>query len=100
MDDIIDFIRQLEEKGFAYEAGGDVYFRTRKFDDYGKLSGQSLNELRSGARIGVDERKEDAVDFVLWKAAKPDEISWESPWGNGRPGWHIECSAMIRKKFR
>ncbi|WP_144557427.1 cysteine--tRNA ligase [Shouchella miscanthi] len=99
MDDIIDFIRQLEEKGFAYEAGGDVYFRTRKFDDYGKLSGQSLNELRSGARIGVDERKEDAVDFVLWKAAKPDEISWESPWGNGRPGWHIECSAMIRKNL-
>ncbi|MFS0784849.1 cysteine--tRNA ligase [Shouchella sp. 1P09AA] len=99
MDDIIDFIKQLEEKGFAYEAGGDVYFRTRKFDDYGKLSGQSLNELQSGARIGVDERKEDPVDFVLWKAAKPEEISWESPWGHGRPGWHIECSAMIKKNL-
>ncbi|WP_099305503.1 cysteine--tRNA ligase [Bacillus sp. Marseille-P3800] len=99
MDDIIDFIKQLEDKGFAYEAGGDVYFRTRKFDDYGKLSGQSLNELQSGARIGVDERKEDPVDFVLWKAAKPEEISWESPWGHGRPGWHIECSAMIKKNL-
>lgn len=99
MEDIIDFIAKLEEKGFAYESGGDVYFRTRKFDGYGKLSGQSLDELQSGVRIGVDERKEDAVDFVLWKAAKPDEISWSSPWGEGRPGWHIECSAMIKKNL-
>lgn len=99
MEDIIEFIAKLEEKGFAYESGGDVYFRTRKFDGYGKLSGQSLDELQSGVRIGVDERKEDAVDFVLWKAAKPDEISWSSPWGEGRPGWHIECSAMIKKNL-
>lgn len=99
MDDIIDFIVKLEEKGFAYESGGDVYFRTRKFDGYGKLSGQSLDDLRSGARVDVDDRKEDAVDFVLWKAAKPKEIAWESPWGKGRPGWHIECSAMIKKNM-
>ncbi|MBM7840923.1 cysteinyl-tRNA synthetase [Alkalihalobacillus xiaoxiensis] len=99
MDDIIDFIVKLEQKGFAYESGGDVYFRTRKFDGYGKLSGQSLDDLRSGARIDVDDRKEDAVDFVLWKAAKPNEIAWKSPWGQGRPGWHIECSAMIKKNM-
>ncbi len=72
-------------------------FRTRKFEGYGKLSSQSIEDLRSGARIEVDERKEDALDFVLWKAAKEGEISWESPWGNGRPGWHIECSAMVKK---
>lgn len=99
MDDIIAFIADLEKKGFAYEAGGDVYFRTRKFNGYGKLSGQALDDLQSGARIEVDERKEDPLDFVLWKAAKPNEISWSSPWGEGRPGWHIECSAMIKKSL-
>ncbi|MCM3762404.1 cysteine--tRNA ligase [Alkalihalobacillus oceani] len=95
--EIITFIATLIEKGYAYEAGGDVYFRTRKFDGYGKLSSQSIEDLRSGARIEVDERKEDSLDFVLWKAAKEGEISWESPWGEGRPGWHIECSAMVKK---
>ncbi|KHF39047.1 cysteine--tRNA ligase [Halalkalibacter okhensis] len=97
MPEIISFIGALIEKGFAYESSGDVYFRTRKFKDYGKLSSQSIDDLRSGARIEVDERKEDALDFVLWKAAKEGEISWESPWGEGRPGWHIECSAMVKK---
>ncbi|TSB44632.1 cysteine--tRNA ligase [Alkalicoccobacillus porphyridii] len=95
--DIVQFIKALEEKEYAYESGGDVYFRTRKFKDYGKLSSQSIDDLRSGSRIEVDERKEDALDFVLWKAAKEGEISWDSPWGNGRPGWHIECSAMVKK---
>ncbi|WP_338752593.1 cysteine--tRNA ligase [Bacillus sp. FJAT-52991] len=94
---IIDFIEQLIEKGFAYESAGDVYYRTRKFDGYGKLSQQSIDELKVGARIGVGEKKEEALDFVLWKAAKEGEIYWESPWGKGRPGWHIECSAMARK---
>ncbi|MGP4072840.1 cysteine--tRNA ligase [Piscibacillus sp. B03] len=97
MDDIIAFIEQLIEKGFAYEANGDVYFRTRSFDEYGKLSHQSIDELRSGARIQVGEKKDDPLDFALWKEAKPGEISWDSPWGKGRPGWHIECSAMARK---
>ncbi|SEQ85192.1 cysteine--tRNA ligase [Piscibacillus halophilus] len=97
MDDIISFIEQLIEKGFAYEADGDVYFRTRSFDEYGKLSHQSIDELRSGARIQVGEKKDDPLDFTLWKEAKSGEISWDSPWGKGRPGWHIECSAMARK---
>ncbi|TFB14749.1 cysteine--tRNA ligase [Filobacillus milosensis] len=97
MDDIIQFIDQLIEKGFAYEADGDVYFRTRSFDEYGKLSHQSIDELRSGARIQVGEKKDDPIDFALWKQAKSGEISWDSPWGQGRPGWHIECSAMARK---
>lgn len=97
MDIIIDFIRTLIAKGYAYESEGDVYYHTRKFKDYGKLSHQSIDELRVGARIAVGEKKQDALDFALWKAAKPGEISWESPWGNGRPGWHIECSAMARK---
>ncbi|MEF2969076.1 cysteine--tRNA ligase [Paenibacillus sp. M1] len=96
MDVIIAFIRDLESKGYAYENGGDVFFRTRKFDGYGKLSGQNLEELQFGIRIDVDERKENPEDFVLWKAAKPGEIHWDSPWGPGRPGWHIECSAMSR----
>ncbi|MBP3953386.1 cysteine--tRNA ligase [Bacillus suaedae] len=95
--EIIDFIDALIKKGFAYESKGDVYFRTRKFDGYGKLSSQSIEDLRSGARIEVDSRKEDPLDFVLWKAAKEGEIFWESPWGKGRPGWHIECSAMVKK---
>lgn len=92
MDIIIEFIETLIEKGFAYESEGDVYFHTRKFDGYGKLSHQSIDELRSGARIAVGEKKDDALDFALWKAAKEGEIYWDSPWGKGRPGWHIECS--------
>ncbi|BFH65475.1 cysteine--tRNA ligase [Paenibacillus azoreducens] len=97
MDNIIAFIQELEKKGFAYEKGGDVFYRTNKFPDYGKLSHQKLDELQFGIRINVDERKEHPEDFVLWKAAKPGEIFWSSPWGNGRPGWHIECSAMARR---
>lgn len=97
MDEIIQFIKTLIDKGHAYESGGDVYFRTRSFDTYGKLSHQSIDELRSGARIEVGEKKEDPIDFALWKSAKDNEISWDSPWSNGRPGWHIECSAMARK---
>ncbi len=92
---IIHMVRTLEEKGFAYAIDGDVYYRVRKFADYGKLSRRNLDEARAGARIAVDERKEDPLDFALWKAAKPGEPAWESPWGPGRPGWHIECSAMI-----
>ncbi|MFD2331760.1 cysteine--tRNA ligase [Cohnella sp. GCM10020058] len=95
--EIISFIRTLEEKGFAYESGGDVYYRTARFPDYGKLSHKNLADLQYGIRIEVDERKESPQDFVLWKAAKPGEISWSSPWGDGRPGWHIECSAMVLK---
>ncbi|WP_026678020.1 cysteine--tRNA ligase [Fictibacillus gelatini] len=97
MPEIIDFIDQLIAKGYAYEAEGDVYFKTRAFEDYGKLSHQSINDLRSGARIEIGEKKHDPLDFALWKAAKKGEISWESPWGKGRPGWHIECSAMAKK---
>ncbi|QDP38866.1 cysteine--tRNA ligase [Radiobacillus deserti] len=97
MGEIIDFIQVLVEKGHAYESEGDVYFRTRSFDEYGKLSHQSIDELRSGARIQVGEKKDDPLDFALWKQAKPGEIAWESPWGQGRPGWHIECSAMAKK---
>ena len=94
MDEIIDFIKQLVDEGYAYESNGDVYFRTRKFDGYGKLSHQSIDDLKVGARIEAGEQKEDALDFTLWKKAKPGEISWESPFGQGRPGWHIECSVM------
>ncbi|MCR6098365.1 cysteine--tRNA ligase [Salipaludibacillus agaradhaerens] len=97
MPEIISFIEKLVDKGYAYESEGDVYFRTRKFDGYGKLSQQSVDDLQAGARIQVGEKKEDPLDFVLWKAAKPGEISWESVWGHGRPGWHIECSAMVKK---
>ncbi|MCT4781050.1 MULTISPECIES: cysteine--tRNA ligase [Exiguobacterium] len=97
MDDIIAFIEVLVEKGNAYASSGDVYFRTRSFENYGQLSQQSIDELRSGARIEVGEKKEDPLDFVLWKAAKPGEPAWTSPWGEGRPGWHIECSAMAKK---
>lgn len=97
IETIIDFISALVEKGFAYESQGDVYYRTRKFDGYGKLSHQPIDELKAGARIDVGDKKEDALDFVLWKAAKEGEISWESPWGEGRPGWHIECSAMAKR---
>ncbi|MDK2982454.1 MAG: cysteinyl-tRNA synthetase [Chloroflexota bacterium] len=94
MDEIISFISDLIDKGYAYEAGGDVYYRVAKKDDYGKLSGRKLDDMRAGARIEVDERKENPLDFALWKAAKEGEPAWDSPWGKGRPGWHIECSAM------
>ncbi|MFP7495331.1 cysteine--tRNA ligase [Terribacillus saccharophilus] len=97
MGEIIDFVQGLIDKGYAYVSEGDVYFRTRAFDGYGKLSHQSIDELRSGARIRVGEQKDDPLDFALWKNAKPGEISWETPWGEGRPGWHIECSAMVKK---
>ncbi|WP_100012626.1 cysteine--tRNA ligase [Lentibacillus sediminis] len=97
MDDIIRFIEGLVDKGFAYAVDGDVYFKPRAFDGYGKLSHQSIEELRSGARIQIGEKKEDPLDFALWKKAKEDEIAWDSPWGEGRPGWHIECSAMAKK---
>ena len=89
--DIIDFVKTLIDKGYAFEADGDVYFATRKFDEYGKLSRQNIDDLEAGARIAVGEVKKDPLDFALWKARKTeDEISWESPWGMGRPGWHIE----------
>ena len=97
IDAIIDIISKLEKKGFAYSVDGDVYFSTRRFKEYGKLSHQSLEDLELGSRIDVDERKEDPMDFVLWKAQKPGEPAWDSPWGKGRPGWHIECSAMANK---
>lgn len=97
MQEIIDFIKDLVDKDFAYEAEGDVYFKPRAFEGYGKLSHQSIDELRSGARIQVGEKKNDPLDFALWKSAKEGEISWDSPWGKGRPGWHIECSAMAKK---
>lgn len=97
MDIIIDFIKTLIEKGHAYEAQGDVYFRTLSFKDYGKLSGMPIEDLQAGARIDVNDIKEDPLDFALWKAAKPGEPYWDSPWGKGRPGWHIECSAMSKQ---
>ena len=94
IDAIQGIITSLIEKGFAYESKGDVYFRAKKFNEYGKLSHQPLDDLEAGARIDVTEIKEDPMDFCLWKSAKPGEPYWESPWGQGRPGWHIECSAM------
>ncbi len=98
IDEIIDIISTLEEKGYAYSTpNGDVYFRTLKDKEYGKLSHQPLDDLQSGARIAVGELKEDPMDFALWKGSKPGEPSWVSPWGDGRPGWHIECSAMSRR---
>ncbi|MDN6194899.1 MAG: cysteine--tRNA ligase [Atopostipes suicloacalis] len=100
ISEIIAFIEGLIEKSYAYEVKGDVYYRTRKFSDYGKLSGITIDELKAGASERLDEsvnKKEDSVDFTLWKKAKEDEISWDSPWGKGRPGWHIECSAMACK---
>lgn len=100
MADIIEFIDALIEKEYAYLSQGDVYYRTRKFADYGKLSDQSIDELEIGASNRTGEelaKKEDPLDFALWKSAKPEEISWESPWGAGRPGWHIECSVMATK---
>jgi cysteinyl-tRNA synthetase len=95
--EIVELVRRLEEKGYAYASGGDVYFRVSRLPGYGKLSGRRIEELRVGARIEPGEQKEDPLDFALWKAAKPGEPSWPSPWGEGRPGWHIECSAMSMK---
>jgi len=97
IDAIIEVVKTLEEKGYAYNVNGNVYFRTKKFDEYGKLSHQPLEELEAGARIDIADEKEDPMDFALWKAQKPGEPAWESPWGMGRPGWHIECSAMVNK---
>lgn len=98
IDEIINMISKLEENGYAYKAeNGDVYFRTKKFNGYGKLSHQPLDELEAGARINVGDEKEDPMDFALWKAAKKGEPYWDSPWSKGRPGWHIECSAMSRR---
>ncbi|CAI2570985.1 Cysteine--tRNA ligase [Apilactobacillus kunkeei] len=101
IDGIIQFVKELVDDGYAYAADGDVYYRARKFNDYGHLSHQSVDDLESGASQHVSEeelsKKEDPIDFVLWKAAKPGEISWDSPWGKGRPGWHIECSVMSTK---
>lgn len=96
--EIIDFVSTLIDRGYAYEVNGDVYFSTRKFKGYGKLSKQNIEDLEAGARIAVGEIKEDPLDFALWKAQKEDdEIAWDCPWGKGRPGWHIECSAMAKK---
>ena len=97
IDEIINIIKTLEEKGYAYAVDGDVYYRTLKFKDYGKLSHQPIEDLQSGARIARGEKKENPLDFALWKAAKEGEPYWDSPWGKGRPGWHIECSAMNKR---
>ena len=98
IDGMIDIIKSLIEKGYAYESNGDVYFEVKKYKDgYGELSKQKIEDLESGARIDVSEIKKDALDFALWKSSKPNELSWDSPWGKGRPGWHIECSAMSRR---
>ena len=95
--DIIKLVKTLQDKGYAYEVNGDVYFDTKKDSGYGKLSGQNLDDLEAGARIDVDDVKRNPADFALWKAQKPGEPAWDSPWGKGRPGWHIECSAMSMK---
>jgi cysteinyl-tRNA synthetase len=97
MSDIIQMVKGLIDKGYAYESQGSVYFSVGKAKVYGKLSGQSLDQMEAGARVEAGEDKRDPMDFALWKAAKPGEISWDSPWGKGRPGWHIECSAMCLK---
>jgi cysteinyl-tRNA synthetase len=97
ISEIVQFVKELIDAGYAYEVDGDVYFSTKQFSDYGKLSGQDLEELQAGARISVDERKRDPMDFAVWKKQKPGEPAWESPWGMGRPGWHIECSCMAHK---
>ncbi len=94
---IIEVVQGLIDKGYAYPVGGSVYFRVRKKEDYGKLSHRNLDSMMSGARIEPEKEKEYPMDFVMWKAAKPGEPSWDSPWGQGRPGWHIECSAMALK---
>ncbi|XOF33754.1 MAG: cysteine--tRNA ligase [Candidatus Electrothrix sp. YB6] len=97
IQEMIELVQELIDQGLAYPSGGDVYYRVRKFPDYGMLSGRNLEDMQAGARIDVNEQKEDPMDFVLWKGAKPGEPHWPSPWGEGRPGWHIECSAMSRK---
>ncbi|QTJ37360.1 cysteine--tRNA ligase [Dolosigranulum pigrum] len=103
IDEIIAFNKALIERGYAYESGGDVYFKTREFESYGKLSGISVDELLAGASERLDEAdsqlKEDPLDFALWKTTKPGELSWQSPWGMGRPGWHIECSVMATREL-
>ena len=99
---IINFVKSLEDKGFAYEAGGDVYFSVKKFKDYGKLSNRNTDDLKAGARVDVCDEKDSAFDFALWKKSKdnePDDVCWDSPWGKGRPGWHIECSVMSCEKL-
>jgi cysteinyl-tRNA synthetase len=96
---MIEMVERLIERGHAYEVDGDVYFSVRSFPGYGKLSGRDIDEMRSGARVEVDERKRDPLDFALWKAAKPGEPHWPSPWGEGRPGWHLECSVMSEKEL-
>jgi cysteinyl-tRNA synthetase len=101
---IHDLIQALEAKGYAYAVDGDVYYNVRRFEEYGKLSGRKLEQMQAGAGGRVDpndpeSKKQDPSDFALWKAAKPDEPAWDSPWGKGRPGWHIECSAMIRARL-
>ncbi len=97
ISDMIKFIKRLIKKGYAYEISGNVYFDVRKFEFYGQLSGQSLNQMEEGSRVALDKNKKDPLDFALWKASKEDEPSWRSPWGEGRPGWHIECSVMSTK---
>ena len=97
MDNIIDMIQTLIDKGHAYEVKGSVYYDTKSFDGYGKLSGKNIDDLEAGARIEVDTDKKSPMDFVLWKPKKEGEPSWKSPWGDGRPGWHIECSVMAKK---
>jgi cysteinyl-tRNA synthetase len=95
--EMIHLISTLIQKGFAYQGGGDIFFSVEKFKDYGKLSKRDLEDMQAGARVGIDEKKENPLDFALWKASKPGEPFWESPWGEGRPGWHIECSVMSQK---
>jgi cysteinyl-tRNA synthetase len=97
IEDMVKYIQALLDKGYAYEAGGDVYFNVRKFSDYGKLSGQGIDQMETGVRIEPTEFKKDPLDFTLWKRSKENEPSWDSPWGKGRPGWHIECSVMSQK---
>lgn len=97
MTDIIQMVSVLIDKGYAYPIDGDVYYRVEEFENYGKLSGRSLEDMKAGARVDIDTRKHNPMDFALWKSAKPGEPAWDSPWGQGRPGWHIECSAMSLK---
>lgn len=97
IEEIIMLVQRLVEEGYAYESNGDVFFKVRKFPEYGKLSWKNIDDLISGSRVEINEDKKDAIDFALWKSTKPGEPSWESPWGPGRPGWHIECSAMVKK---
>lgn len=97
MTEIVDLIKTLVDKGYAYNVDGNVYYNVKKFDGYGKLSGKNVDDLESGARVEISTEKNNPLDFSLWKKAKPDEPYWESPWGNGRPGWHVECSAMSMK---